>query len=202
MSRAGLFIDRDGVLIRDVDLMVRVDQIELMPGVTRAIVDARAAGFAVVVVSNQSVVARGLCDEDAVRAVHRAIDRQLLARGTSPLDGYWFCPHHPRADDPRYRQVCHCRKPRPGLLQQAAAALDIDLAASFLVGDRLTDVLAGFRAGCRTVLVETGMHRAPLLAGVDESELVAPDHIATDLQAAVEWIVHFHAEVGNDMLPG
>ena len=187
MNRPAIFLDRDGVVIRDVDLMTRVDQVELLPGAAPAIARIQGAGYAAVVVTNQSVVARGMCSEADVDAVHCEIDRRLIAAGARKIDEYRFCPHHPDADVVRYRVMCECRKPRPGMLREAAAALGLDLAASVMIGDRPTDVLAGHRAGCRTVLV--GTNEAPLIAGVDPAELVPPDHRAADLGAAIDWVL-------------
>lgn len=184
-TRPALFVDRDGVIIRDVHLLTRIDQVELLPGVSEAVAKAQAAGFAVVGVSNQTVVARGLCSEADVRAVHAHIDQQLMAAGCRALDGWYFCPHHPDADVPAYRQRCDCRKPEPGLLQLAARELGLDLEASLMVGDRLSDVAAGQAAGCRSALVRSGAHGAPPIIGMDQHVGVRPALECPDLLAAV-----------------
>ena len=142
-SRPALFLDRDGVIIREVHLLTRIDQVELLPGAAEAIAKAQSAGYAVVAVSNQTVVARGLCSEADVDTVHAHIDQQLMASGCDTLDGWYFCPHHPDADVSAYRRQCDCRKPEPGLLRRAARELGLDLQASLMVGDRLSDVAAG-----------------------------------------------------------
>jgi len=160
MKRPAIFLDRDGVIVEDVDAILRPDQLTLTPGAAEALKRAAASGRALVVVTNQPVVARGLVDEDGVRAVHDALDAMLRSYGAH-VDAFYFCPHHPRATIERYRLACECRKPRPGLLTRAASELALDLGASVMVGDRLSDVTAGARAGCKTVLVTTGKHLAP-----------------------------------------
>jgi D-glycero-D-manno-heptose 1,7-bisphosphate phosphatase len=185
MTRPALFVDRDGVIIRDVHLLTRIDQVEVLPGVAEAVAKAQGAGFAVVGVSNQTVVARGLCSEADVRAVHAHIDQQLTAAGCQALDGWYFCPHHPDADVPAYRQRCDCRKPEPGLLQMAARELGLDLEASLMVGDRLSDVAAGQAAGCRSALVRSGAHGAAPIVGMENRGDVQPALECPDLLAAV-----------------
>ena len=141
--KAAVFLDRDGVLIEDVHLLTRPEQVVIPPGVPAALRALGEAGFKLIVVSNQPVVARGLASEAEVRAVHTHMESLLQSAGAPPLDGIYFCPHHPNATLAAYRVDCDCRKPRPGLFRRAAAELDIDLSASFAVGDRITDIIAG-----------------------------------------------------------
>jgi D-glycero-D-manno-heptose 1,7-bisphosphate phosphatase len=185
MTRPAIFLDRDGVIVEDVDAVLRADQLILTPGAAEAVKRASASGRAVVVVTNQPVVARGLVDEDGVRAVHDALDAMLRARGAR-VDAFYFCPHHPRATIERYRVACDCRKPRPGLLTRAASELALDLGASVMVGDRLSDVTAGARAGCKTVLVTSGKHLEAPIESPDPSD-ATPDFVATDITAAMDW---------------
>jgi D-glycero-D-manno-heptose 1,7-bisphosphate phosphatase len=189
MLRPAVFLDRDGVIVRDVDLLVRVDQIELLPGAAAALRRLREACLPVVIVSNQPAVARGLITEEEVLALEAVIERHLRDAGAM-VDAFYYCPHHPRATLPAYRLVCECRKPRPGMLLRAARELDLDLAASTMIGDRPSDIAAGRRAGCRTVLVETGMHAAPPIESLDDPAPPAPpDHVVPDLTAAVEIVL-------------
>ena len=185
MRRPAIFLDRDGVIVEDVDAVLRPDQLILTPGAAEAVKRASASGRAVVVVTNQPVVARGLVDEDGVRAVHDALDAMLRAQGAR-VDAFYFCPHHPRATIERYRVACECRKPRPGLLTRAASELELDLGASVMVGDRLSDVTAGARAGCKTVLVTSGKHLAAPIESPDPSD-ATPDFVAADVTAAMDW---------------
>ena len=190
MARRAVFLDRDGVLIRDSDLLTRCDQVELYACAPQAICQLREAGFAIVVVSNQTVVARGLASEQDVELIHAWIQQLLRISGGGEVDRFYFCPHHPNATLPQYRVACDCRKPRPGMLLRAAQELHLDLGASYMVGDRISDIIAGQRAGCRTILVQTGMHTAPPIETVEPlDEPVQPDHVCADLRAATEWIL-------------
>ena len=189
MSRA-IFLDRDGVLIEDVHLLTRPEQVVIPSGVPGALRALGEAGFKLIVVSNQPVVARGLASEPEVRAVNAHMESLLQSAGAPPLDGVYFCPHHPKATLPAYRLDCDCRKPKPGLFQRAATELKLDLRASFVVGDRITDIIAGARAGCRTVLVQTGKHaEKPIETSEPLDPTIQPEHTSADLAAAVEWIL-------------
>ena len=162
--------------------MVDASQLEILPGVPEALATLKGAGFLLVVISNQAVVARGLLNEGQVKELHLTLEERLQALGAPGLDGFYFCPHHPRATLQGYRLDCDCRKPRPGLLFRAADDLGLDLARSFMVGDRPTDVLAGVRAGCRTIWTKTGQHDAAL---IETFEILDPmptaDFVCTDL---------------------
>ena len=187
---AAIFLDRDGVLIGDVHLLTDPGDIRVLESVPQALTSLKEAGFQLIVVSNQTVVARGLITEQEVCAINAEIERLLEQAGAPHLDGFYFCPHHPNATLPAYRIVCECRKPRPGLLLRAAREHNLNLGASFMVGDRITDIIAGARAGCRTVLVQTGKHQAPPIETVEPlDESVQPDHVCADLRAAAEWIL-------------
>jgi D-glycero-D-manno-heptose 1,7-bisphosphate phosphatase len=187
--KPAVFFDRDGVLIEDVHLLTRPEQLVLLPGVPEALQRLAAAGFTLFVVSNQPVVARGLATEAEVESVHTELQRRIMAAGGPPVTQYYFCPHHPNATLPQYRVACDCRKPRPGMLLQAAREHALDLQASYMVGDRITDIIAGARAGCRTALVQTGEHEAAPIEspdGIDAS--VQPDYVCANLAGAAEWI--------------
>lgn len=190
LGRGAIFLDRDGVIIEDVHLLTEPDRIRILDKVPEALIRLHRAGFALIVVSNQTVVSRGLMTERGVLDLHAQIEA-LLERAEGPhLDAFYFCPHHPAATLPIYRVACECRKPRPGLFLQAARDHHLDLSASFAVGDRMTDIVAGAEAGCRTVLVRTGKHQAPPIQLVEPlNESVKPDHICADLEAAAEWIL-------------
>ena len=183
----GVFLDKDGTLVRDVAYNADPRAIELMPGALSALAALRGAGYRLAVVTNQSGVARGFFDEAALAAVEERV-RALLAEGGVELDAFLYCPHHPDGTVAEYARECDCRKPRPGLVRRAAGALDVDVAASWVVGDILNDVEAGSRAGCRTVLVDVG----------NETEWVRgphrqPDVVVPDLAAAARAILGSHA---------
>jgi D-glycero-D-manno-heptose 1,7-bisphosphate phosphatase len=185
-----IFLDRDGVLIEDTHLLTRPEQVVVLPGVPRALRTLAQASFKLVVVSNQPVVALGLVSEQDVRVVHEHMASLLRSAGSPPFDGIYFCPHHPNATLVSYRVDCDCRKPKPGMLLQAAKELGIDLRASFTVGDRITDIIAGAKAGCRTVLVQTGKHlEKPIETSEPLDTTIQPDHVCASLMAAAEWIL-------------
>jgi histidinol-phosphate phosphatase family protein len=139
-----LFMDRDGTVMADVGYPRRPDDVELLPDASPTLARLHDLGFKLVVVSNQSGVGRGLVTEEEAEAVHERFVEELRANGVE-LDGAYYCPHAPDAG-------CSCRKPSPELLQRAAHELGLDLNASFMVGDRDSDLEAGRRAGCRTIL--------------------------------------------------
>jgi D-glycero-D-manno-heptose 1,7-bisphosphate phosphatase len=155
LKRPAMFLDRDGVIIEDVHHLSRTDQMRLVPGTGAAIRRLNEAGVPVVVVTNQSGVARGLFPESFVAEAHAHL-AELLARDGARIDHFEFCPHHPEKGLEAYRINCHCRKPRPGMLLRAASSLRLDLDSSWIVGDKLSDLAAGAAVGCRTVLVRTG----------------------------------------------
>jgi D-glycero-D-manno-heptose 1,7-bisphosphate phosphatase len=185
-----VFLDRDGVLVEDRGLLVDPGEFRIMPGVPTALERLEEAGFRLIVVSNQSVVARGMLSTEGVEALHSHLLRLLEEAGAPRLDAIYFCPHHPEADLAAYRMVCECRKPRPGMLFRAAEDHGLDLAASFMVGDRMTDIAAGSAAGCRTILLQRpGTEMPPPTAPAPPEGWPRPDHVCADLLAAVEWIL-------------
>jgi D-glycero-D-manno-heptose 1,7-bisphosphate phosphatase len=187
---SAVFLDRDGVLIEDVAQLTKASQIRVMSGVPRALSFLHEAGFRLVVVSNQAVVARGLATEREVRELQGQVGRMIERDGGPILDAFYFCPHHPNATLAAYRIECECRKPQPGMLLQAAKELGLDLRSSFMVGDRMTDIIAGSQAGCRTILVETGEHLAPPIETSQPLDLsIQPDFVCADLPAAAQWIL-------------
>ncbi|MEA2642937.1 MAG: D-glycero-D-manno-heptose 1,7-bisphosphate phosphatase [Chloroflexota bacterium] len=153
--RAAVFLDKDGTLIENVPYNVDPARIRLVPDAPRALQLLARAGYVLAVVSNQSGVARGYFEEDALTAVEVRLCALFAECGVS-LAAFGYCPHHPEGTVAAYRVSCNCRKPAPGLLLTAARELGLDLAASWMIGDILDDVEAGRRAGCRTVLVDVG----------------------------------------------
>jgi D-glycero-D-manno-heptose 1,7-bisphosphate phosphatase len=190
MDKAAVFLDRDGVLVEEAGLITSAEQLRLLPGVPQALSRLRAAGFRLVVVSNQAIVARGMINEEQLDAIHAELCRMLESRGGPRLDAIYACPHHPQADLPAYRVECDCRKPRSGLLLRAAREQGLDLAASYMIGDRITDIAAGAGAGCRTVLVRSpASDAAPIVTSEPIEDSLCPDYICDSLEAAADWIL-------------
>ena len=184
-GRPAVFLDRDGTLSEERGFIDRLELLEISPWTTDAIRLLNRAGFVVVVVTNQSAIGRGIIDLPFLQAVHDAFDRHL-ARSGARVDRYYYCPHHPDARLPEFRVVCRCRKPGPGMIEQATTEFGLDLSRSFMVGDRLIDVACGHAAGVRSLLVRSGhsAHTGEAPPGLSE-----PDAILNNLMEAVGWIL-------------
>jgi D-glycero-D-manno-heptose 1,7-bisphosphate phosphatase len=192
--RRAILIDRDGTLCDEIGYVDSPDKLKLLPGSAAAIEAASAAGFQVVLITNQGAIARGYLDEEGLAEIHDHL-RQLLSEEGARLDGIYYCPHHPDGAHPRFGRVCDCRKPEPGLLLRARDEMGIDLENSFMVGDHVRDVTAGLRAGVTPVLVATG-HGREQRDDPANREALEPVHIADDLQHAVRWILqHESADI-------
>ena len=183
--RPAVFLDRDGTVIEERGYLGHLDLIELFPGSAQAIRLLKDAGYAVVIVTNQAGVARGLFDEAFVQSAHARLDAMLREQGAL-VDGYYYCPHHPDGSVDRYALRCECRKPAPGMVRQAAADLDLDVARSFVVGDKWLDVGLATNAGARGVLVRTGYGGGGDLVPPAGCEPVV---IVDTLLDAARWIV-------------
>jgi histidinol-phosphate phosphatase family protein len=183
MSARGIFLDKDGTLLVDVPYNVNPALMQLAPRACGAIRALHSAGFRLFVVSNQSGVAHGLFSESAVETVGLAL-RDLFRRMQVPLDGFYYCPHHPQGSEAQYAIACTCRKPEPGMIERAASEHGVELDGSWVIGDILDDVEAGHRAGCRTVLIDNGGETEWRQSGVRR-----PDYVARDLYDATRFIV-------------
>jgi D-glycero-D-manno-heptose 1,7-bisphosphate phosphatase len=153
--KPAVFLDRDGTLIEERGYLDRLDDIALFAETPAALTLLRDAGYSLVLVTNQAGVARGFFDEAFVQAAHRRLADLLAAEGLT-LDGYYYCPHHPEGVVAGYARVCQCRKPAPGMVEQAVRDLDIDVDRSFVIGDKWLDVELATNAGARGILVRTG----------------------------------------------
>jgi D-glycero-D-manno-heptose 1,7-bisphosphate phosphatase len=154
MNKA-IFIDKDGTLIEDVPYNVNPDLVRFTAGAFEALRMLKDNGYLLIMVSNQSGVARGYFTEDALEKLKVKL-QEMLSKSGVPFDDLLFCPHHPDGTVSRYSVLCECRKPRPGMILQAAKKFDIDLSESWMIGDILHDVEAGNHAGCRTILINNG----------------------------------------------
>ena len=177
MKRPAAFLDRDGTIVQEAHYLADPEAVVLVPGAADAIRSLQEAGYAVVVVTNQSGIGRGLYRLEDYRAVATRIDALLAAEGVA-VEGTYFCPHHPLEADP-----CDCRKPNTGMYEAAARDLGLDVTDSFYVGDKITDVQPAQTLGGRGILVRTGYGR--------EHEADVPDGVAVvdDLPSAAAEIV-------------
>ncbi len=178
VRRRAIFLDRDGTLIHDVGYLNNPQQVRLFPGVGEALNELSQSGFLIVLVSNQSGIDGGLLTRKQAEDVHQRLVSILAGRGVH-LDAVYYCLHAPE-------KLCNCRKPSPGMLSQASQELRIDLTSSFMVGDKHSDIEAGIRAGCRTILI-----RADAL---DRQCNLKPDYVAASWAALLEYVLT-HPEV-------
>ncbi len=186
LNRA-VFLDRDGTVNVEVGYLSDLNQLQLIPGAGTAIKRLNEKGFKVVLVTNQSGVARGYFSESFVLETHVLLKQMLLQEGAN-IDGIYYCPHHPKAGNSHYTKECDCRKPGTGMINRAARDLRIDVNKSFVIGDKWSDVELGQRAGARSILVKSGF--APDDAGnARPNNLKEPDFIAHTITEAVEWIL-------------
>lgn len=185
VGRPAVFLDRDGTLTVESDWVRRPEELVLLPGAAQAVAELARAGFLVVVVTNQSAVARGMIDERELAAIHARFE-ELLAAGGARVDGIYFCPHHPTEGVGVYRRECACRKPKAGLLVRAAEELGIEFARSWVVGDARRDLEAGARVGVRGVMVATGKGEREFEALVAEGGSVP---FVPGVLEAARWIV-------------
>lgn len=182
MARA-VFLDRDGVIVQDIGYISKWDKKLLIPGSVEATKILNENNFKVVVITNQAGVAKGYYTEEDVILFNRLMIKELAKKGAK-IDAIHYCPHHLEAKVERYRTICDCRKPKPGMLKKAEKELNIDLKRSFMIGDKKSDIDTGNIVGCTTILVSTG-HGMEELKKYD----IKYDFIANDLYNAVKYIV-------------
>ena len=187
MSNRAVFLDRDGTLIEHYDYLTDPDQVKIMPTAAPALRMLKDRGYALVVITNQSAVARGMITEQKLLDIHSRL-KALLAEQGVYLDQIYYCPYHPEGVIDKYRRESPLRKPSPGMLELASQELDIDLARSWMIGDDDRDIQAGAAAGCRTVFLES--HRASPLVHTGGSK---PDFQAVNLREAANLIIR-HAD--------
>jgi histidinol-phosphate phosphatase family protein len=180
LGRRAIFLDRDGTINEEVNYLSKAEDFRLLPEADWAIHLLQQHGWLVILITNQSGVARGFYTVQDVEAIHDRLQGDLAKVGAS-VDGIYYCPHHP--DD-----NCQCRKPGTMLFQQASHDFGIDFSASYAVGDKLSDLLPGERLGCGTILVLTGHGQREMEAARQQG--FSPDHIAADLYQAVKWIIN------------
>lgn len=182
-----VFLDRDGTICEELGYINHIDRFRLFPWAAAAIRRLNQAAIPVVLVTNQAGVAMGYFPETLVQQIHDLLEHEL-ALENARLDGIYYCPHHPFGTVSEYRRDCDCRKPAPGMLHRAARELGLDLKSSYMIGDRYRDIETAFRIEARSVLVLSGYGKGEYLYhGPTWPQM--PDHIADDLDAAVNWVL-------------
>ena len=180
--KKAIFLDRDGTINEEREYLFRAEDMEFIPGAVDAMALLKSAGFVLVVVTNQSGIGRGFYSETDLLQLHDFMQNELK-KSFASVDAFYFCPHHPVHGKGDYLQDCSCRKPLPGMILQAATDLGIDLASSWMIGDKQADVEAGFTAGCRPILVRTGY------GAVDSGSISSQIPVVDDLLAAARLIL-------------
>jgi D-glycero-D-manno-heptose 1,7-bisphosphate phosphatase len=184
VGKPAAFVDRDGVINEERGYVHRIEDFHVLPGVVEGLRRLRDAGYELVVVTNQAGIARGYYDESAYQVLTAHMVRLFAAQGVQ-LNASYHCPHHPDSKISAYRLACNCRKPQPGMLLRAAGDLGLDLSRSILIGDKLSDIEAGHRAGLfASILVMSG-HAA------DAHSRRLATTVCEDLQHAADWVVQY-----------
>jgi len=186
MPNKAIFLDCDGTLIEDPGYINHPDQVKLLEGVTEALIELKAFDYKLIVVSNQSAVARGIVSEKVLGQIHDRLKQLLTEKGVQ-LDRIYYCPYHPDGVVPKYRKESSLRKPNPGMLLAAADELDIDLNQSWMLGNSSRDIQAGLRAGCKTILIDHSSQRKQLQANEP-----IPDFHAVNIKEAVNIIKKYY----------
>ncbi len=191
-KKPAVFLDRDGTINEQMGYINHLCRFVLLPGVGDAIRMLNEKNIPVIVVTNQSGLARGYFPPELIDDVHKKMTDELALSGAH-IDKIYICPHHPEAKEEKYREACNCRKPKPGMLYRAAEELEIDLSKSFVVGDRWSDIGSANAVGAVPILVRTGYGRGDEQF-IGPQQLVQPEFTAEDLKEAVTWILNAIAQ--------
>ena len=167
MKKPAAFIDRDGTINEQMGYINHLSRFKIIPGVPKAIRLLNDLGFLVIVLTNQSGIARGYYSIDLVRQIHALLQKTLKKEANATIDAILFCPHHPQGSVPEYTMECECRKPKTGLIKQACMDFEIDLTQSFVIGDMASDMELANQAGVKGIMVETGY-------GLGEIDFILP----------------------------
>lgn len=196
MSNKAIFLDRDDTLIEDPGYINDPDQVRLLDGVPEALIELKAIGYKLIVVTNQSAVARGIVTEKVLADIHERL-KQLLAEKNAYLDDIYYCPYHPEGVIPKYRKESNYRKPNPGMLLEAADDMNIEMGESWCIGNNSGDVEAGRRAGCKTVLLDPPSRQREAGSPMSRAD-ATPDYRAVNIKEAVNIIKkHLRSSVGR-----
>ena len=185
--KPAVFLDRDGTINEQMGYINHLSRFKMFPEAVSAIQRLNKAGIPVIVVTNQSGLARGYFPESLLDEVHKCMRRQLAENGAH-VDGIYICPHHPEAKEEKYRENCDCRKPQNGLFLKAANDLQIDLSKSYVVGDRWSDLKAAARCKAKGILVLTGYGKGDY-EFIGPNQEIQPHYVAENLQDAVSFIL-------------
>lgn len=187
MKKKALFLDRDGTINKDTGYINKVKNLRVLPGVYSALKKFKSSKFYIIIVSNQSGIARGLIKPAQLKKINQELIKRFMRNGIK-IDGIYFCPHYKKGIISPWNKSCLCRKPSIGMFKRASRDFNIDLSESFVIGDKLTDILAGNRCGCKTILVLTG-------EGKKEAKNItrasSPAFIAKNLDSAISWINNY-----------
>lgn len=194
MSKAALFLDRDGCVNKEVGYIRELEKLELIPGAARVIRAMNEAQVPVILITNQSGPARGYYPESWITTLHDRLTT-LLAEQGARLDAIYYCPHLPDGTVPELSYRCDCRKPEPGMLLKAADEHDLDLERSFMIGDKATDVDVGKRVRANTILLTSG-YGSEVLAGNYQHQ-VEPDYIYDSLSEAFDGVLKAHFQIAD-----
>ncbi len=186
-AKPAVFLDRDGTINEQMGYINHISRFHLLPGVGDAIRALNEQNIPVIIVTNQSGLARGYFPSTLLDQVHEKMVQELALSGAH-IDHIYICPHHPEAKEEKYRKKCNCRKPKPGMLEQAAEEYDLALTKSFVVGDRWSDLRCAAAVGASPVLVLTGYGRGDA-EYIGPQQRVQPVCTAENLQEAVDWIL-------------
>ena len=208
MSNQAVFLDRDGTIIPETGARTADPDADPLPEAVAAIRKLRAAGFLIVVVTNQAAIARGFFTEDELAAAHKALLGKFAGAG-APIDAIYYCPHLPEGEVAEYAIVCDCRKPKPGMFLRAAEEHDIDLGQSYMVGDAERDVEAAAAAGCKGTAIilpdqldtfpldfATGAQWQKIMDEMEEATKTGADAVVPNIEVAADWILD--VEKGED----
>lgn len=187
MNKA-IFLDRDGVINEEKNYICKIEDIKILENVPESLKLLKQKNFKLIVISNQPVIARGLASEEQVDSINQEINNLIKKESGIEIDKFFFCPHHPNADIEKYRIKCSCRKPNFGLVLKAAEEFDINLSESWMIGDRISDIVAGKNAGCKTILIEREYSKNKIEGATYEVN-IKPDFITNDLISAVKQII-------------
>jgi D-glycero-D-manno-heptose 1,7-bisphosphate phosphatase len=187
--KKAVFLDRDGTIIEDAGYLSRIEDLKFFKDTFESLKALQTAGFLLILVSNQSGIGKGIFTPGHMLEVQKEVEHRLKAQSID-ITGFYFCPHHPQAPLEEYRKNCDCRKPEISLLLKAAQEHAIDLKKSFMIGDKISDPQTGKRAGCKSILVMSGVKSTLNLKNLKFPLEYIPDKIALNIKDAAEWILN------------